>query len=174
MLLIITGNGKGKTTSALGTAIRAAGWSKKVAITFFDKGGTHYGEQSILDELKTKIDTHRFGLKRFDEVTRKFRFENTKKDQEEAKKGVKKVIELLAQDYFLIVCDEIINCLNLKLVEKKHLQELLDHCPQNSHLIFTGRNAPKWLQEKADLISEVNEIKHYFKQGKDAIKGLDY
>ena len=93
MILIITGNGKGKTTSALGTALRACGWEKRVAIVFFDKGGSHYGEQNILDFLQQKksnpklnpprrtkfnfagIDTFHFGLERFDPKSKKFRFE---------------------------------------------------------------------------------------------------
>lgn len=174
MILVITGNGKGKTTSSLGTAIRAAGWGKKVAMVFFDKGGSHYGEQAILDMLSEKILTLRFGLQRFDEVSRTFRFENTPEDCEEAKKGLKRVISLLKEDYFLIVCDELINCLNLGLITQEEVMNLIRACPRESHLILTGRNVPEWLSEKADLISEVREVKHYFKQGKDAVKGLDY
>lgn len=174
MILVITGNGKGKTTSAIGTAIRAAGWEKKVAIVFFDKGGSHYGEQTILDLLQEKILTLRFGLERFNEKTRKFRFENTPEDQLEAKKGIQKVIELFKEGYFLIVCDELINCLNLNLIKESDFLRLLEACPTETHLILTGRNVPEWLFERADLVSEVNERKHYFKTGKDAVKGLDY
>ena len=174
MILVITGNGKGKTTSALGTALRASGWEKKVAVTFFDKGGSHYGEQNILDFLQEKIHVLRFGLTRFDEKKKTFRFENTEADKKEAERGVNEVIKLFKQDYFLIVCDEIINCLNLKLLEKSSLEKLLDQCPPETHLILTGRNCPDWLKERADLVSEVKEVKHYFKKGQDAIKGLDY
>ena len=174
MILVITGNGKGKTTSALGTALRASGWGKKVAIAFFDKGGSHYGEQNILELLQEKIYILRFGLKRFDENLRTFRFENMEEDKKEAKKGVNAVIELFKEGYFLVVCDELINCLNLGLIEKADMEALLEACPSDTHLIFTGRNTPEWLTEKADLVSEVQEIKHYFKKGKDAIKGLDF
>lgn len=174
MILVITGNGKGKTTSGLGTAIRAAGWGKKVAMVFFDKGGSHYGEQTILDLLSEKILTRRFGLERFDENTRTFRFENTQEDSEEAKKGIREVILLLKENYFLIVCDELINCLNLGLVTQEEVIALLEACPGDSHLVLTGRNVPDWLAKRADLVSEVNEVKHYFRQGKDAVKGLDY
>lgn len=174
MILIITGNGKGKTTSALGTAMRAAGWGKKVAVTFFDKGGSHYGEQTILEILQGQILTLRFGLERFDENARTFRFDNTQEDKDEAKKGLQTVIELFSEGYFLVVCDEIINCLNLNLVEKEDFLVLLETCPPDTHLILTGRNVPQWLMERADLVSEVKEIKHYFKSGKDAVKGLDY
>ena len=174
MILVITGNGKGKTTSALGTALRASGWEKRVAVTFFDKGGSHYGEQNILELLQDKIHILRFGLKRFDEEAKTFRFENTPDDLKEAERGVNEVIKLFDDDYFLIICDEIINCLNLNLLKKESFEKLLDACPSKTHLILTGRNVPDWLGERADLVSEVKEVKHYFKKGQQAIKGLDY
>ena len=176
MICIITGNGKGKTTSALGTALRASGWGKKVAILFFDKGGSHYGEDHTLSKIQD-IDVFRFGLKRFDEKTKTFRFENVKEDAEEVKKGLNKLEELLHTShlhshYNVVVCDELINSLNV--IEKDEIEALLDKCPKETHLILTGRNAPSWLIEKADLVSEIKEVKHYFKNGNEAIKGLDY
>lgn len=174
MILIITGNGKGKTTSALGTAMRACGWEKRVAIVFFDKGGSHYGEQNILGFLQEKIQLLRFGLPRFDEEAKTFRFENTEEDCKEAEKGLMAVRELFLGNYFLIVCDEIINCLNLGLLDEVAVRKLVEDCPADTHLVLTGRNCPDWLKEKADLVSEVKEVKHYFKKGQGAIKGLDY
>ncbi|MDH5597376.1 MAG: cob(I)yrinic acid a,c-diamide adenosyltransferase [Candidatus Peregrinibacteria bacterium] len=174
MILIITGNGKGKTTSALGTALRASGWEKRVAIAFFDKGGSHYGEQNILESLQEKIHILRFGLPRFDETKKTFRFDNTDEDIAEARRGVEEVVQLFSQNYFLVVCDEIINCLNLGLVDRGQFESLLEACPKETHLILTGRNVPDWLKERADLVSEVNEVKHYFRKGSSAIKGLDY
>ncbi len=174
MILVVTGNGKGKTTSALGTALRAAGWDQRVAIVFFDKGGAHYGEQKTLDSLAKKIDVFRFGLARFDEKSKTFRFDNVPGDLKQAEAGVEKVLELYGKDYFLVVCDELINALNLGLVGEKRVQELVEKCPPTTHLLLTGRNVPTWLTERADLISEIQEIKHYFRQSIDAIKGLDY
>lgn len=174
MILVITGNGKGKTTSALGTALRACGWEKKVAIAFFDKGGSHYGEQNILEFLQEKIHILRFGLERFDEEAKSFRFENTLEDKKEAKRALEAVRELFSKDYFLIICDEIINCLNLGLLEEAAVRALVNDCPKETHLILTGRNCPGWLKVEADLVSEIEDKKHYFTKGKDAIKGLDY
>lgn len=174
MIIVVTGNGKGKTTSALGTALRAAGWGKRTAIVFFDKGGAHYGEQKILDLLTKKIDVFRFGLARFDEESKTFRFENVPGDLKQAEAGVSKVLELYRKDYFLIVCDELINALNLGLVPEARVRELVEKCPAETHLLLTGRNVPTWLSEKADLVSEVREVKHYFKKGQEAIKGIDY
>jgi cob(I)alamin adenosyltransferase len=174
MILVITGNGKGKTTSALGTALRACGWEKKVAIAFFDKGGSHYGEQNILDLLQEKIHILRFGSKRFDEKAKTFRFENTSEDKKEAEKALEAVRELFSDGYFLIVCDEIINCLNFGLLKEAAVRKLVADCPPETHLILTGRKCPGWLRGEADLVSEINDEKHYFTKGKDAIKGLDY
>ena len=174
MIIVVTGNGKGKTTSALGTALRSAGWGNRTAVVFFDKGGTHYGEQKSLDQLKKKIDVFRFGLRRFDEKSRTFRFDNVPGDLKQAEAGVEKVVELYGNNYFLIVCDELINALNLGLVSEERLRTLVEKCPPATHLLLTGRNVPEWLAEKADLVSEVKEVKHYFRSGHDAIKGLDF
>lgn len=174
MILVLTGNGKGKTTSALGTALRACGWGKKVAITFFDKGGSHYGEENTLKLLQEKIHILRFGCERFDEKTKTFRFENTCDDKKEAERALKATRELFDKGYFLIICDELINCLNLELLDEAAVRDFVAACPEKTHLAVTGRNCPDWLRQEADLISEINDEKHYFTKGKDAIKGLDY
>ncbi len=174
MLLIITGDGKGKTTSAVGTAIRSIGWDYKTAIVFFDKGGEHYGEQNTLDLLKDKLDVYRFGLKRFDEEKNKFRFENIPGDLEEAEKAAEKVIELLEGEYFSIIADEIINAMNLGLLPEDRVKEIIEKKPEDTNLILTGRNVPDWLHEKADLISEVKMVKHYFQKGVNAQKGIEF
>ncbi|MBU0577968.1 cob(I)yrinic acid a,c-diamide adenosyltransferase [Patescibacteria group bacterium] len=188
MILVITGDGKGKTTSSLGTAIRAAGWNKAVSIVFFDKGGEHYGEQNILDQLKDKIDVFRFGHDRFNEKTQEFRFANTRSDENEAKKGIEKIYTLYnkkfkiqnskfknsTKGYFLIVADEILTCIKTGLLSDSAVHDLVDKCPKNVHLVLTGRSAPDWLIKKADLVSDVNEVKHYSTREGRAIKGLDF
>lgn len=184
MLLIITGNGKGKTTSAIGTAIRGLGWEKKIALVHFDKGGSHYGEQHIFDFLQAKnqikdLDIFRFGAVRFNKKEQTFRLENTPKDKEEVQKGISKLLTLYKEGYFLIIADELISCLNSDLTDEAAVRDIIGQCPKDTHLMLTGRNAPDWLIEKADLVSEVKEVKHYFNPetssvGQQAIKGLDY
>jgi cob(I)alamin adenosyltransferase len=174
MILVITGDGKGKTTSAIGTAIRSAGWDNKTAIVFLDKGGDHYGEQKILDKLSDKIDVFRFGHERFNEKTGEFRFQNIKGDELEAEKALEKIKSLYDDNYFLIVCDEILTCIKTGLIPDSKVHELVEKCPKETHLILTGRDAPKWLIDMADMVSEVKEQKHYFKKMKKAIKGLDF
>ncbi len=174
MILVVTGNGKGKTTSAIGTAVRGLGWGKRVSIVFFDKGGSHYGEQNVFDFLQPKMETFRFGLERFDEAKQTFRFDHKSGDHEEAEKALSKVRELLSKNHFLIVADELINAMNLGLVKEVDVKKLVEDCPAENHLLLTGRNAPAWLIEKADMVSEVKEIKHHYKKAKKAIKGIDY
>ena len=174
MILINTGNGKGKTSSAIGVAIRSLGWNKKVAIVHFDKGGSHYGEQNIFNLLQDKIKVYRFGESRFNEKTKTFRFENNKKDIQEAQQAIKKIYKLFKEDYFLIIADEIITSIQSKLLEEKDVLELINSCPKNCHFMLTGRFASKKIIEKADLVSEIKEVKHYFKKGVNAIKGIDY
>ena len=86
-----------------------------------------------------------------------------------------KIYTLYKGDAFLIVADELISCLDLGLTDEPAVRKLVDAHPAETHLILTGRNAPEWLIEKADLVSEINEIKHYHRKNKGkAIKGLDY
>ncbi|MFH1012475.1 MAG: cob(I)yrinic acid a,c-diamide adenosyltransferase, partial [Candidatus Peregrinibacteria bacterium] len=126
MILVLTGNGKGKTTSALGTALRAAGWGQKTAIVFFDKGGDYYGEQQALEGLRDRIDVFRFGLPRFDEAGKSFRLENTAEDAAQAKAALEKVRELLSGGYFLVIADELLNALRLGLVDEASVREAVE------------------------------------------------
>lgn len=180
MLIVLTGNGKGKTSSAIGTAIRSAGWKNKTSIIFFDKGGDHYGEQFFLEKCPmtnsepSMIDVFRFGNPRFNEESQTFRFENTEEDAAEATRAAAKLLTLYTKGYFLIVADELINCLNLGLLDEPTVRNLIEKCPKETHLLLTGRNAPSWLIEKADLVSEVTEVKHYYKKIGKPIKGIDY
>ncbi len=173
MIIIITGNGKGKTTSGIGQAIRSAGQNKKTAIIFFDKGGNFYGEQVLLDKI-SEIDVFRFGLERFDEKNQKFRFKNTLEDTKEAMKATEKILDLYKQNYFLIVADEFLNALNIGLLSEEKAMQIVDLCPKSTNLYLTGRNVPDWLAKKADLLSEVRNIKHYFNEGAKAQRGIEY
>ena len=179
MILIFTGNGKGKTTAGLGAAIRALGWGFSVRWVYFDKGGSHYGEHHILKFLQenfkgASFKFFQFGLPRFNEKKQTFRFENTKADKKEAALALKKVNELKKTKPFLIIGDEIINAMNLGLLPVKNVKALIHSWPKETHLILTGRNAPLWLISAADLVSDVGLKKHYFKNAKKAIKGLEY
>lgn len=170
---VFTGKGKGKTTSALGTALRAHAQEKKVAFVYFDKGGVHYSEAKILDQLG--IEYHRTGLDRIDAKTGQFRFGVKPEDKAEGQRGLEKAKEIMTRgDIDVLVLDEICISAALGIISTQDVLNLLACKPQKLELILTGRDAPKEICEKADLVTEMNLVKHYFYEGAPAREGLDY
>lgn len=169
---IYTGDGKGKTTAALGLAVRAAGHNKKVGIVYFDKGGTLYGERNILPQIKN-INFWVTGLVRF-KPGKPFRFGVTDGDIQEVQHGLDIVRGLFNKKYDLIIMDEINSCVGLKMVSSKQIIKLLNEKPKKTELVMTGRYCPSILKKRADLITEMKKIKHYFETGTPARKGVEY
>lgn len=174
---IYTGHGKGKTTAALGLAIRALGRDKKVAIVYFDKGGDHYGERKILDKLKATANLNYFvfGALRFNPEEKTFRFGVEDQDKEEANKALAKVEQLFKEDNLdLLILDEINSTIVLGMLKLEPVLALLEKKPENLELVLTGRDAPQELLDKADLVTEMKLIKHYFYQGQEAREGIEF
>jgi cob(I)alamin adenosyltransferase len=181
MLQVYTGNGKGKTTAALGTALRAFAKGKRVAMVYFDKGGTHYSERGLLDWFKeqsfpgggalTYIAT---GLDRIDPESGRFRFGVTDEDRAEATRGLIAAKAFLVDGYDVVVLDEFNTSLGLAMISEADGRAVIDMKPKNVECICTGRNAPAWLIEKADLVTDMTIVKHYFYHGEAARDGLDY
>jgi cob(I)alamin adenosyltransferase len=170
---LYTGKGKGKTTAALGTALRAHANGKKVAFVYFDKGGEHYSEAKILDDLN--IEYYRTGLDRIDPITGKFRFGVTDEDKNEGVEGLEKTKMLMTRgDLDVLVLDEINISTNLGIIEEQAVLDLLKLKPAKLELIMTGRDAPESFEEVSDLVSEMVLKKHYFYEGAPAREGLDY
>jgi cob(I)alamin adenosyltransferase len=164
---LYTGNGKGKTTAALGMAIRAVGAGKKVFIAQFVKG-MHYAE---LDALKRfpEIKLKQYGLDCF------IINEPTQKDIDAAQKGLEEVSVLIEEaKYDVLILDEICIALHYRLFELNKILELLKAKPAEMEIILTGRYAPSELYEIADLVTEMTEIKHYYNKGILARKGIEY
>lgn len=176
LIQVFTGNGKGKTTSALGTAIRAVAKGMKVAIVYFDKGGEHYSERKILAErFKGEIDFWATGLDRIDPVTNRFRFGVTPDDKTEAERGLGLVKEIFAKnEYQLVILDEINTTVSLKMLDEQAVMEVLKSKPERMELILTGRDCPQSFKDLADLVTEMTLVKHYFYHGVPAREGLDY
>ncbi len=173
LIHIYTGAGKGKTTVALGLALRAQGAKFKVAIVYFDKGGKVYSEKAALEKLG--IDYFSTGVERFDPKTGKFRFGVTEEDVAEAKRGLKIAEEILkGGKYDLVILDEINTVTAQKMLRVEDVLKLLEQKPQNVELVLTGRGAPQEILDKADLITEMYEVKHYYREGVKARKGIDY
>lgn len=170
---IYTGDGKGKTTAALGTAMRAWSIGKKVVFVYFDKGGEHYSESKLLDKLS--IEYHRFGLDRMNSENNKFRFGVLPEDQDQGQRALDKIHRLIdRQDVDLLVLDEILVSASLGIISEQEVLDIINRKSSDMELILTGRNATKALMEKSDLVTDMKIVKHYFYQGKSARIGLDY
>jgi cob(I)alamin adenosyltransferase len=175
LIQIFTGNGKGKTSAAVGSAIRAAGAGLKVAIVSFDKGGDHYSERKTLERLSESIDQFPTGMERFNPETRKFRLGVEDSDCEEAKRGLGIVRELFDRnEHQLIVLDEINTTTHLGMLVVEEVLDVIRSKPADMEIIMTGRDCPQAYKEIADLVSEICDEKHYMAKGVPAREGFDY
>ena len=176
---VYTGNGKGKTTSAIGLTIRALGNGGQVAFLQFDKGfegkNEHYHERFILRTL-TGLDMFFFGMERM-MPDGKFRFANIPEDFEQARAGLAKAEELIRSGkYFMVVCDEALTCVGTKLLAEEDLLGLVKAAREagDCELVLTGRGATPAVIEAADLVSEIQLVKHYFYEGVQARPGIEF
>jgi cob(I)alamin adenosyltransferase len=168
MIHVYTGNGKGKTTAAVGLAIRALGRGQKALIIQWLKGRAA-GEMELLKKMPG-VDCHQFGREQFVQKD-----SLQKEDHQEAQKGLETLRKAIRRaQYQLIVLDEINVALELGLVEAGELLPLLGKCPTGVELVLTGRNAPQELVEQADYVTEMREIKHPYQKGVKARKGVEY
>ena len=166
MIQVYTGEGKGKTTAALGLALRAAGAGLKVYIAQFVKGKT-CSEHKALKKIKN-IKVEQFGSGCF---VRKI----NKEDEKLFKSGLAAVKKALKnKKYDVIILDEINVALKLGLMDCDELVRVLKCAPRKQEVILTGRDAPCGILKLADLVSEIKEIKHYFRKGVPARKGIEY
>lgn len=182
-LHIYYGYGKGKTTSTIGLAIRALGAGKKVALVQFDKGydGTneHYAERVVLRKLKRAgfdIELFPTGCERMNSDGT-FRFGNEEQDFAEAKRGLSIAKDLILNgNQDVLILDESIATVAYNLLKKSDIEELIDSFKKNKRfeLIMTGHKLWKGLEEKADLITEMRKVKHYFDKGIPARLGIEF
>jgi cob(I)alamin adenosyltransferase len=172
MILIFTGNGKGKTIAAIGQGIRAVGHGKKVLMIQFIKSKKYpSGEDKILPKIKN-FKLIKGGVGFVGILGNKLPFKTHQKAAKETLKRAYKA--LVSQKYDLIILDEINSAINLKLITKKDVLRLLEKIPEKTDLILTGREAPQEFIKKADLVTEFQEIKHPFQKGKEPKKGIEY
>ncbi len=163
---IYTGNGKGKTTAAIGLAIRAVGANLKVLFVQFVKG-QYYSEHKTLEKLEN-ITIKQFGREGF------IHSKPTEEDIKKAKEGYNFVLDAFKQDlYDVVILDEANIAVFFNLFSEDELIYLMDKKPTNTELIITGRYATQKVIEKADLVTEMKEIKHYYKQNVLARVGIE-
>lgn len=169
LIIVYTGEGKGKTTAALGLAIRSAGWNKKVAIIQFIKGFKETGEWKFISNLKQieifqTLETNIPAISIPKEIHR-----------EGCKKATKLFQNLIRENqHDILILDEINNAMFYDLVEAGEIIEILKSRPAKQTVVLTGRNVPPEIVKIADLVTEMKEIKHPYKKGIQAKKGIDF
>ncbi len=171
LLIVYTGNGKGKTSAALGTAFRAVGSGLRVLMVQFIKGSWHYGE---LDAAKLLGDAFQIRV-----MGRGFVKIGAEKPDPEDVAMVEKawaavVEEMHAGRFDMIICDEINYAIHYGMLDIDRVVRDLQARPQTLHVVCTGRSAHPRLIEAADLVSEIKEIKHPYEKGILAQRGIEY
>lgn len=171
MLYIYTGNGKGKTTAAMGQIVRAVGRDLKVCLIQLFKGKEFYGEQKVICKFKN-LDFYSFAPKHpfcFPKVDKKDVQKQCSRALEVFKKALKK-----KKPYDLIVLEEFNIAVREGYLKYKDLDRVLDKVNKATYIVITGRGASKELIKRADLVTEMKEIKHPFSKGIQAKKGIEY
>lgn len=166
---VYTGNGKGKTTAALGLALRAAGYGYRTYMGQFLKG-QKYGELASIKKLSPLITLEQFGRKGFLHVTEKPEDEDVRR----ARRGLQKCLKaMLSGIYRIIILDEINVALYFKLLAEKDVLAFLGQKPDDIEVVLTGRYAPISIIRRADLVTEMREKKHYYSKGVAARPGIE-
>lgn len=175
LVQLIYGNGKGKTTAALGQAIRCAGAGRRAHIVYFDKGGTsHYSERAVIASLPN-LSYVATGRDRIDPVTNRFDFSITDVDREEAARGLAEARRALTCGaYDLVILDEINSTTHLGMLAIDDVLAVIDAKGEHVELILTGRDPSPAFLARAHLVTEMKLERHYFYSGVPAREGLDF
>jgi cob(I)alamin adenosyltransferase len=171
LIIVLTGNGKGKTTAAMGQALRAVGHGLKVLMLQFIKGTWDYGELESIKKLDPDFKIKPLGkgfVRSKSKLSNNEAIENINQSWEQAEK------EIFSDKYDMVILDEINYVIDFGLLPVDKILTLLDKKPKRLHIILTGRNAHKKVIERADLVTEMVEIKHHYSKGIKAQKGIEF
>ncbi|TOO92634.1 cob(I)yrinic acid a,c-diamide adenosyltransferase [Vibrio parahaemolyticus] len=167
LLLIITGNGKGKSTSGFGTIARAVGHGLKCSVAQFIKGTWDNGERNLLEKLGVKFQVMATGFT--------WETQNKTADTEAAQLVWKECKRMLQDDSIdVILFDELTYMVSYGYIDLDEMVEALNNRPKMQSVVITGRGAHRTLIEMADTVSEVKNVKHAFESGVKALKGVDW
>ncbi|MCI5150644.1 MAG: cob(I)yrinic acid a,c-diamide adenosyltransferase [Candidatus Electrothrix sp. MAN1_4] len=169
LILVFTGHGKGKTTAALGMSMRAAGHGMKTCFIQFIKGNWHNGEMEGLARFRQEIDFYVTG--------RGFTWksDDLEKDKAAAQDAWKKAQKaIMSGQYHTVVLDEFTYLLRYHMIDMAEVVEVLCGKPAELHICITGRDAAEELIELADLVTEMQPVKHPYQQGITAQKGIEF
>ena len=172
LVIVYTGGGKGKTSAALGLVLRAVGYNHKVCMIQFVKGTWHYGELDSAKRLAPEFELITAG-KGFVGIL------DDKSPREDHVKAANDTLEIskekiMSGNFDVVILDEINYALQLKLLNLDDVIDLIKSKPAELDLVLTGNHATKEVIELADLVTEMKEIKHPFKSGLKAKKGIDF
>ncbi len=172
LTIVYTGKGKGKTTAALGIALRATGYGKKICMIQFIKGSWHYGEMDSSKRLEPEFEMVAIGKGFVGIIDDK----SPKEDHEKVAKEAVRISNERIQSgkYDIVILDEINYAVNLKLISVKEVLDIIKSKPKEMDLVLTGNYAKDEVIKVADLVTEMREIKHPFQQGIKAKKGIDF
>lgn len=166
---VFTGNGKGKTSAALGVVLRALGQGLKAHIIYFMKGDYPYGERTTLAQLPN-ASFESYGHEHFVDPQ-----DIKAEEREEARKALEAARRAIhSGDFDVVVLDEINLAASWGLVDIEAVIQLIEDRPQNVELILTGRHADPRLIDRADLVTAMTDVKHPFQRGIEASRGIDY
>jgi cob(I)alamin adenosyltransferase len=171
LIVVITGNGKGKTTAALGIALRACGHGMRVCIIQFMKGDLYAGEWDGVKRMNCDIELHATGKGFCGIQGNPYPWAEHRANAQDA---IDLAREKLAGGYDVLILDEINNAMRLKLVDLEQVLDILRNKPPFMHLVLTGRDAHPQVLELADTASEVLELKHAFRKNVEPQPGIDY
>ena len=172
LTIVYTGKGKGKTTAALGIALRATGYKKKICMIQFIKGSWHYGEMESSKRLEPEFEMVAIGKGFVGIIDDKSPKEDHQKIAIEAIRISNEKMQ--SGKYDIVILDEINYAVNLNLISLDDVLNLIKSKPENVDLVLTGNYAKEEVIEVADLVTEMKEIKHPFQKGIKAKEGIDF
>lgn len=172
LIVVITGEGKGKTTSALGIALRASGYGMKVCVIHFMKGDMYAGELDGLKKLAPGVELHLMGKGFCGIMGNPYPYREHRENAQDALSLAKEKIS--SGKFEIVILDEMNNALKLRLVDLNQVLELIDNKPELMHLVITGRDAHPEVIKRAHTVSEIRKIKHAFDAGIEPQPGIDY
>jgi len=172
LVLVLTGDGKGKTTSCLGMAVRAVGYGMKVVMIQFIKGSLHYGELDGAKRLAPEFELIPMGKGFVGIMGDALPFYVHADAAREALAAARE--RMLSGKYDIVILDEVNVAVRLRLIDLEDVLSLVREKPENVHLILSGRGAHEEVLRLAHLVTEMRSVKHPFEIGIEAEKGIDY
>ncbi len=172
LVVVITGHGKGKTTTALGLAVRACGHDMRVSLIQFMKGDLYSGEWDGIKKMNCRIELIATGKGFCGIQGNPYPYREHRANAQEAVEIARQKMEMDPPD--ILILDEINNALHLKLVDLDQVLQIVERKPPQMHLVLTGRNAHPRIIDLADTVSEIVEVKHAYRKGIEPQPGIDY